>query len=244
VQESDIQYEAGRVGLAASYTSGRKGGRSIEIPVGSQVLADRKRSRKAVSEDARWSTGRSAIGKHCVNLQLDFNIYVYHIIYANSNKTVTWAGTLKFIIQDLAAFRKQCRAIHLKRKNNASLCSGKHHAMKKCVRMEIQLQGFLTLALYGSEWLDSCSDSFNSTEKTPRYLLDSSLGGSQNRTGSGDENKNTSRAGNRTPVAQREVSHYKDGVTVAHPSYLLLIINKFVKSDSSHKNYTRRIFTP
>jgi hypothetical protein len=78
------------------------------------------------------------------------------------------------------------------------LCLIKHHAMRTCRGVEIQLHAFLTSALVRGEWPALPPG------RSPRCPWDITLGGPQNRYGRDGEEKNPFRApaGNRIPVVQ------------------------------------------
>jgi len=58
--------------------------------------------------------------------------------------------------------------------------------MKMYGGVEILVYAFLTLTPDGGEWLASRPGPFTSGERTPRYLLDRSLGGPLSWSGHGD----------------------------------------------------------
>jgi hypothetical protein len=58
--------------------------------------------------------------------------------------------------------------------------------MKACWGVEVQLHAFLTLALDGDEWSASQPQG-----KSPWYPLDRMVGGTQNRSGHGVEERNS-----------------------------------------------------
>jgi hypothetical protein len=64
-----------------------------------------------------------------------------------------------------------------------------HHAMKEYWGVELYLHAFLTSALGGSEWSASRPSRFT-PGKSPWYPSDRRLGGPQNRSGGGGEEKN------------------------------------------------------
>jgi len=90
---------------------------------------------------------------------------------------------MEFGIKSARAFVAVC----LRQKVTLPQCLVKHHVMKTCGRVEVQLHAFLTSALYGGEWSASRRGRF-----TPScYPLYRWLGGPQSRSGRGDEEKNS-----------------------------------------------------
>jgi hypothetical protein len=55
--------------------------------------------------------------------------------------------------------------------------------MKAYREVDVQIHIFLTSALVGGEWSDRLNGRFTPQGKSPRYPLDSRLGGPQNRSG-------------------------------------------------------------
>jgi hypothetical protein len=63
--------------------------------------------------------------------------------------------------------------------------------------VEVQLHTFLTSALYGDEWLDSCPVHFTH-RKEPWYIFDRKLGGPQSWSGHNAGKKNLALQGTET----------------------------------------------
>jgi hypothetical protein len=63
--------------------------------------------------------------------------------------------------------------------------------MKAYWGVEVPLHAFLTSVLDGGEWSASRPGCFTPQGKSPWYALDRRLGGSQNRSGRGGEEKNS-----------------------------------------------------
>jgi hypothetical protein len=85
--------------------------------------------------------------------------------------------------------------------------------MKAYWGVEVYLNEFLTSALDGGEWTASRPDHFTSMERT-RYPLDRRLGGRQNRSGRGGEEKNSQPLpGLKPPIIQPVAQRYATGLS-------------------------------